>query len=144
MLLDCRLALRFVKGYKAHMTKELTEKQQSFLKNLVFFNGDAKEAAKKAGYSNHYQVTKSLKTEIIDLAETILAQAAPKAALKLVQIMDSNDPIPQANMRIQAAQSILDRIGLSKTDRVDVTHKAEQGLFILPAKKVIEGEYSET
>ena len=71
MLLDCRLALRFVKGYKAHMTKELTEKQQSFLKNLVSFNGDAKEAAKKAGYSNHYQVTKSLKTEIIDLAETI-------------------------------------------------------------------------
>ena len=126
------------------MTKELTEKQQSFLKNLVSSNGDPKEAAKKAGYANHYQVTKALKTEIIDLAETILAQAAPKAALKLVQVMDSNDPIPQANMRIQAAQSILDRIGLSKTDRVDVTHKTEQGLFILPAKKVIEGEYSET
>jgi len=33
------------------MTKELTEKQQSFLKNLVSSNGDPKEAAKKAGYS---------------------------------------------------------------------------------------------
>ena len=31
--------------------------------------------------------------------------------------MNSDEPIPQANMRLQAAQSILDRIGLSKTDR---------------------------
>ena len=35
--------------------------------------------------------------------------------------MDSAEPIPQANMRIQAAQTILDRVGLGKTDRLDVT-----------------------
>ena len=70
---------------------------------------------------------------------------APQAAMKIVNIMNSDEPIPQANMRLQAAQSILDRIGLSKTDRIDVTHKTDQGLFILPAKKetVINGEYEE-
>jgi len=127
------------------MKKELTEKQQAFLHNLVSSNGDSREAARKAGYAEHYQVTKALKAEILDLAESILAHSAPQAAMKMVDIMNSDEPIPQANMRLQAAQSILDRIGLSKTDRIDVTHKTDQGLFILPAKKetIINGEYEE-
>jgi len=98
-------------------------------------NGDPKEAARQAGYAEHYQVTKALKGEILDLAESVLALSAPQAAMKMVSIMNSDEPIPQANMRLQAAQSILDRIGLSKTDRIDITHKTEQGLFILPAKR---------
>ena len=48
------------------MKKELTIKQQDFLNHLIKCNGDPKEAAKKAGYTDHYQVTKALKTEIID------------------------------------------------------------------------------
>jgi hypothetical protein len=86
-----------------------------------------------------------LKTEILDLATNILAQSAPKAAMKLVAIMDSSEPIPQANMRIQAAQTILDRVGLGKTDRLDVTVNTNGGLFILPAKNeiVLEGSYEE-
>jgi glycerate-2-kinase len=79
------------------------------------------------------------------MAENILAQSAPKAALKLVNIMDSSDPIPQANIRIQAAQTILDRVGLGKSDRLDVSVSTGGGLFILPAKKetIIEASYEE-
>jgi hypothetical protein len=60
--------------------------------------------------------------------------------------MDSDAPIPQANMRVQAAQTILDRVGLGKTDRLDVNvNNTGGGLFILPAKNetVIEGVYAE-
>ena len=59
--------------------------------------------------------------------------------------MNSDQPVPQANMRLQAAQTILDRVGPGKTDRIDVNHKSEGGLFILPSKKevIIEGEYDE-
>jgi hypothetical protein len=57
--------------------------------------------------------------------------------MKLVDIMDSNTPIPQANMRLQAAQTILDRTGLGKQDRLDINHKVEGGLFILSAKEEI-------
>jgi hypothetical protein len=119
------------------MNKELTTKQQLFLDNLVETGGDPKKAAEIAGYApnTHWQVTQSLKTEIIDLATTILARAAPKAALKLVKVMESEDPVPQANVRLQAAQTILDRVGLGKTDRVDVNHNVQGGLFILPAKQ---------
>ena len=118
------------------MKKELTIKQQTFLDHLVDTGGDPKEAARLAGYSKngHWQVVQALKNEIIDLASNILAQSAPKAAMKLVDVMESDNPIPQANMKLQAAQTILDRTGLGKQERMDINHKVEGGLFILPAK----------
>ena len=129
------------------MNKELTTKQQSFLDNLVSCNGDTKRAAELAGYAegSYTSVVKALKTEIIELAENILAQNAPKASLKLVEFMDSPNPIPQANVRLQAAQTLLDRVGLAKTDKLDVNLQSSNGLFILPAKQevVIEGQYEE-
>jgi len=129
------------------MKKELTIKQQSFLDHLVDCRGDSKKAAELAGYAegSYTSVVKALKTEIIELAETILAQSAPKAALKLVEVMDSEQPIPQANVRLQAAQTLLDRVGLAKTDKLDINVQGSNGLFILPAKEevVIEGDYEE-
>jgi phage terminase small subunit len=129
------------------MNKELTIKQQSFLDHLVSCNGDTKRAAELAGYAegSYTSVVKALKTEIIELAENILAQNAPKASLKLVEVMDSTDPIPQANVRLQAAQTVLDRVGVTKTDKLDVNLQNTNGLFILPAKQevVIEGQYEE-
>ena len=121
------------------MKKELTIRQQNFLDHLVDTGGDPREAAELAGYAKngHWQVVHALKNEIIELASNILAQSAPKAAMKLVDVMDSNTPIPQANIRLQAAQTILDRTGLGKQDRLDVSHKIEGGLFILPAKEEI-------
>jgi hypothetical protein len=125
-----------------------TEKQQSFLDNLVRAGGDAKVAAELAGYADNVypQVVRTLKEEIIELASEILAQSAPKAAMKLVEVMESETAIPQSNVKVQAAQTILDRIGLGKMDRVDVNHNIENNtgaLFILPAKKpsTIEAEY---
>ena len=130
--------------------REYTEKQQSFLDNLVKAGGDARLAAELAGYAEgtYPQVVKALKTEIIELASEILAQSAPKAALKLVEVMEADAPIPQANVKVQAAQTILDRIGLGKMDRVDVNHNISDNtgsLFILPAKKpaTVEAEYNE-
>ena len=129
------------------MNKELTIKQQSFLDHLVSCNGDTKRAAELAGYAegSYTSVVKALKTEIIELAENILAQNAPKASLKLVEVMDSTSPIPQANVRLQAAQTLLDRVGVAKTDKLDVNLQNTNGLFILPAKQevVIEGQYEE-
>ena len=129
------------------MNKELTTRQQSFLDHLVSCNGDTKRAAELAGYAegSYTSVVKALKTEIIELAENILAQNAPKASLKLVEVMDSTNPIPQANVRLQAAQTLLDRVGIGKTDKLDVNLQNTNGLFILPAKQevVIEGQYEE-
>ena len=124
--------------------RELTDKQQKFLDCLIQTGGDPKYAAELAGYAegSYFQVIKSLKNEIIDLASQLLAQSAPQAAMKLVQVMNTDDPMPQANVRLQAAQTILDRTGLGKQDKLDVSVDSDAGsLFILPAKTVVEGEY---
>ena len=121
--------------------KVLTEKQQSFLDHLITTNGNPKEAAELAGYSgNYHQVIKALRQEVIQLASDVLARSAPQAAFKLVDIMNSDRPIPQVSNKLQAAQTILDRVGVSKSDRLDVTHKAAGGIFILPKKEPIEAE----
>jgi glycerate-2-kinase len=128
-------------------TKKLTEKQEVFLNNLMPCGGDLHKAAELAGYAStsHSSVIKSLKTEILDMAETILAQNAPKAALKLVEVINSDQPVPQANVKMQAAQTLLDRVGLGKKDKLDINVSSNSGLFILPAKKetIIEGSYEE-
>lgn len=118
--------------------RTLTAKQQKFLDCLIETNGNPKEAAKLAGYSggNHYQIVKALKDEIIDLATDVLANSAPQAAFKLVDIMNTDAPIPQIANKLQAAQHILDRVGVVKKERLDINHNANGGgVFILPAKE---------
>jgi len=118
--------------------RQLTTKQENFLNNLIETKGDLKLSAELAGYSgNHYQVIQSLKKEIVDLATNVLAREAPRAAFKLVEVMSSTDAIPQANIKLQAAQTILDRVGVSKTERIDVNHNVSGGIFILPEKETI-------
>ena len=132
-------------SYLPEKKRNLTEKQQSFLDNLVETRGDFKKSAELAGYSgNHYQILKSLKHEVVDLASDVLAREAPTAAFKLIEVLNSDRPVPQANYKLQAAQTILDRVGVSKTDRIDVNHNTGGGIFILPEKKAIditEGDY---
>lgn len=120
-------------------TKQLTEKQKSFLENLFGqARGNPREAAKLAGYDeNGYQkVVKSLKQEIIERAEGVLATHSPKAVMGMVNALDDDGSVPGANTRLEAAKQILDRVGISKTERIDVNAKVQHGIFILPPKNV--------
>lgn len=108
--------------------------------------GDIAKAAELAGYSgNTNQVIKSLKQEIVDLAQNILAKEAPKAAFKLVEVMTSDKPMPNINAKLQAAQTLLDRVGVTKQDKVEVNHNVSGGIFILPEKEsiIIDGNVEE-
>lgn len=119
--------------------RKLTEKQENFLNNLVETKGNLKLSAELAGYSgNHYQIIKSLRQEIVDLASNVLAREAPSAAFKLVEVMQSDNAVPQASVKLQAAQTILDRVGLGKQDRMEVNHNVSGGIFILPEKQTID------
>jgi len=127
--------------------RKLTEQQQTFLSTLATSaKGDINRALDIAGYkeTSYYNVIQSLKDEIIDVATKILAKSAPQASQKLVEILNSDDPIPQVNAKLQAAQTLLDRVGVSKRDKLDVTHTATSGIFLLPEKKtLIDGEAEE-
>ena len=54
--------------------------------------------------------------------------------------MKSDKPVPQANNKLQAAQTILDRAGVVKTDKLDINHNVSGGIFILPEKHTIDIE----
>ena len=124
--------------------RKLTEQQEKFLDALSSeAQGNINKALDIAGYKPgaSYAVVNSLKEEIIDVATKILAKSAPQASNKLVEILNSDDPIPQVNAKLQAAQTLLDRVGVAKRDKLDVTHNAGTGIFILPEKKpTIEAE----
>ena len=62
-----------------------------------------------------------------------MAANAPKAVLSMVGIID--DPSAIGNReRLAASQQILDRVGLSKVDKLNVSTDKPMGVFILPAK----------
>lgn len=125
--------------------RKLTEKQEKFLDVLGGeAKGDLRKSLVLAGYeeSSYYAVIRALKEQIVDVANTILAHSAPKAAQSLVDVLESDKPIPQANVKLQAAQTLLDRVGVSKKEHLNVNHNVTGGIFLLPDKKevIIEGE----
>ena len=117
--------MSFLQTQTNNNNRNLTEQQQKFLDALSGeAQGDIKAALQVAGYkdTSYYAVVKSLRQEIIDTANTILAHSAPKAAKKLVDVLESDEPIPQVNAKLQAAQTLLDRVGVAKKESINVNH----------------------
>jgi hypothetical protein len=121
--------------------RNLTDIQEKFLDALFgTARGDPKKAGELAGYSDHSypKVLRNLKQEIVSRAENYLAVHSAKAATKMVDMLDEDGTTPHANIRIEAAKQILDRIGIVKKDQIDINMKAMHGIFILPAKETPE------
>jgi len=121
--------------------RSLTNTQEKFL-DVLFgeAKGNLKKAGELAGYSEHSypKVVRNLKQEIISRAENYLATHSAKAATKLVGMLDEDGTTPHANIRLEAAKQILDRIGIAKKDQLDINMKALHGIFILPAKDTLK------
>ena len=117
--------------------QELSTQQKTFI-NLLFgeAQGNPKKAGELAGYSEHSypKVIKSLKDEIIERAEYSLALHSAKAVKGLVDALDEDGMTPGANIRMEAAKQILDRVGLVKREKVDINAQVAHGIFILPPK----------
>ena len=119
------------------MARNLTEKQQRFLE--VLFDeagGDVVAAKKLAGYneaSSTTAIVEALKDEIADKTRTYFARTAPKAAMAMMGAI--NDPTELGiKEKMSAAKDLLDRAGLGKVDKVDVT-SSSGGIFYLPPKE---------
>ena len=118
------------------MARQYTENQLKFLEVLFDdANGDVATAKKLAGYaegSSTTNIVKSLKEEILEATQQYMARNAPKAAVAMVSGMD--DPT-QLGMRdkLSASKELLDRVGLVKTEKVQV--EASGGVMLLPPKK---------
>ena len=112
--------------------RQLTDQQQRFL-NVLFdsCDGDIKWAMREAGYSDNIP-SSNVKSEILEKTKEYLACQAPQAATKLVGVM--SDPTRLGNKELMiAAQQVLDRIGVIKTEGIQV--QSANGVMILPPKK---------
>ena len=121
--------------------RSLTDSQEKFLDALFGeARGNPKKAGELAGYSEHSypKVLRNLKSEIVSRAENYLATHSAKAAAKMVDMLDEDGTTPHANIRMEAAKQILDRIGIAKKEKIDINMQAVHGLFILPAKDKIK------
>ena len=99
--------------------------------------GDVVVAKRLAGYSDNSPTTtivEALKDEIAEKTRTYFARTAPKAAYALMGALQDPTQLGIKEKMI-AAKDVLDRAGLGKVDKVDVTSGG--GIFYLPPK---EGE----
>ena len=112
----------------------LTEKQETFLTALFGeARGNPKAAGDIAGYADYLQPLRALKDEIITRAEEQLAAFAPRASMGMINALDEDGSLPGANIRMEAAKQILDRVGLSKKEKLDSTAKG--GVVLAICKK---------
>lgn len=118
------------------MARTLTERQQRFL-DVLFDDagGDVVAAKKLAGYGDNSSTTaivEALKDEIAEKTRTYFARTAPKAAFALMGALQDPTQLGIKEKMI-AAKDLLDRAGLGKVDKVDVTSGG--GIFYLPPKE---------
>jgi hypothetical protein len=121
------------------MARELTVKQRVFL-DVLFeqANGDMVQAKKIAGYadsSSTSEIIKGLKEEILEATQMYMARNAPKAAMAMTGAL--YDPTELGiRDKMSAAKELLDRVGLVKTEKMQV--EASGGVMLMPPKAVIE------
>jgi hypothetical protein len=122
------------------MAKTLSDQQKLFLEVLFDqANGDFVTAKRLAGYSEGYptsQIVKILQDEIVEATKSFLARSGPKAAVKLVGVLDDPNKLGVKEV-LAASKDILDRVGVSKTEKIDV---GANGIFFIPSKKSEDGD----
>jgi hypothetical protein len=78
-------------------------------------------------------IVEALKDEIADATRSYFARTAPKAAMAMMGAL--NDPTELGiRDKMSAAKDLLDRAGLGKVDKVDVSSSGG-GVFYLPPKE---------
>ena len=124
----------------AALTKiKLNEKQEKFLDNLLNNGGNISKACVDAGYSANTKnwLMRKLKDEIIERTKLYLASAGVKAANRIIEALDADGSIPanQSDVRIRAANDILDRVGVSKRSEIHTQTEILHGVVFLPPKE---------
>ena len=118
------------------MTKTLTPKQEDFLEALfgeALGNiGATMDLARYSRTTKTAEVVRPLKEEITEWAGMMLAMNAPKAAFRIIDLLNEPSAMGARNA-ISAAREVLDRTGLVKKEQVEVTANTG-GMLILPPK----------
>ena len=125
--------------------KELTERQKSFVEALFDNQGNISKAMNPAGYTpgSRAWLVSSVANEVIERTQKYLATHGVKAAQNIINALDEDGTTPKGELRLKAAESLLNRIGICSRETVDHNVTALHGVVLLPNKKeevVLEGD----
>ena len=125
--------------------KELSEREELFLQSLFDCQGDIRRAAELAGYNpkSAYWLRDKLSEEIIERTRNYLAAHSLRAAQRIVNTIDDPELDRGSDLRLKAAQSVLDRSGISTKQEFNHTVEAVHGVVLLPPKQEIIIEHDE-
>lgn len=120
--------------------KELTPRQSALIDALMYeAKGDIRAAMKIAGYADSTSTREAIKPiqdEVIEAATLLIAMNSPKAAYRMVGVLDNPASLGAKNT-VAAAKEVLDRAGVIKREKIEI-ETSGGGIFILPAKKESE------
>jgi len=121
---------------KPKKDRVLTEQQTKFLDALFDNGGNFTKACEVAGYATGSigYLKESLGDEIIERSRSLLVGGSIKAVNKLIETIDSPEIQRGDNIRLQAAESLLNRVGLGKKETVEHNVTAVHGVVLLPPK----------
>lgn len=121
----------------------LSDKQEQFLDVLFENGGNLTAAAEAVGYSRGSVkwLRDRLADEIVERTRAMLAGHSLKAANKIANLVDSPDIERGDELRMKAAEAVLNRVGLGKQETMNHNVTAVHGVVLLPPKKevVIDG-----
>lgn len=122
----------------------LTEQEELF---LAYIEQDPNIAAAARNMGVHYQtaydIYTKLKDVILDRARASLTLGALKAVATTLELLDADASTEKGELRLAAAEKVMDRIGITKHTNVEVRVESENGLFILPAKSPLSKALSQ-
>ena len=126
------------------MPRDLTDTQEMF---LVYMEQGLplKEVASKMDISMSYvyEMSSSLKEVIQERTRDRLTLAGMQSANTVIASLSADGSTEKGELRLKAAEAILDRIGVTKHTNVDVQIEAQNGIFILPGKSVVPPNQTE-
>lgn len=125
----------------------LTEDQLLLVEYLIKYEGNISETASAMGktYRQVYDAarSKSIKEEILERQRDSLALATISAVNTMKDMVSADNTVEQGALRLKAAESVLNRTGLTSHTSVEVKTEAQPGIFVLPEKAKITVEPSD-
>lgn len=126
------------------MTDALSDKQEIFVEVYCRAAEDGlpkreaiRLAREAAGYAQTTSITHILTPKvqqaIIDDTNRRLAMLAPDAVNGIETVLKTPESKGASNL-LAAAASVLDRVGVTKKEAQEITHKLESAIIILPPK----------
>lgn len=123
--------------------EDLSAINELFLTSLEI-HGSIKATCKVLDMSNArgYALARELSEEIVTRAREKLSVSALQAVGIVVDLLEADGSIEKGELRLKAAESVLDRTGVTKHTNVDVIVEADNGIFILPGKDPVTADPS--